>query len=268
MSMYRVLVADDEPIERNVVSRTIQKYFDGQLTVVTAACGREAVERFEEQRCEIVLLDIGMPGMNGLEAAEKIRGMDAACSIIFLTAFDEFSYAKRAISIRALDYLLKPGVDEELVAAIDEAIRRAAERREPQQNVHAVWDGETEDAAGNVRMTAVAEKMREYVENHYMEEIALQDAAAAMRYSEAYFCKIFKQCFDRSFVMYLTEYRMEKAKELLADVRMNVRDVGMQVGYHDSNYFAKVFKRIAGITPTEYRTQTLAKEKAGGEQDE
>ncbi len=269
--MYRVLVADDEPIERNVVSRTIQKYFEGQLSVVTAANGREAVQLFAERRCEIVILDIEMPGMNGLEAAEKIREMDAQCSIIFQTAFDEFSYAKRAISVHALDYLLKPGTDEELIAVLDEAVRLAGERHGPiQQNGPAEDKGaqETEDATGNVRLAAVAETIRDYIEGHYMEEIALQDAAEAMRYSEAYFCKLFKQCFDKSFVMYLTEFRVEKAKQLLADVRINIKDISTQVGYRDSNYFAKVFKRIAGITPTEYRTQALVAAEKAGQQNE
>lgn len=267
--MYRVLVADDEPIERNVVSRTIQKYFEGQLSVVTAANGREAVRLFTEHRCEIVILDIEMPGLNGLEAAEKIREMDAQCSIIFQTAFDEFSYAKRAISVHALDYLLKPGTDEELIAVLDEAVRLAGERRRP------VWQGGVsedagaqEETTGSVRLAAVAETIRDYIEGHYMEEIALQDAAEAMRYSEAYFCRIFKQCFDKSFVMYLTEFRVEKAKELLADVRINVKDISAQVGYHDSNYFAKVFKRIAAITPTEYRTKMLLAAEKAGQRDE
>lgn len=126
--MYRVLVADDEPIERMIVGRTIKKYFSGQLEVVEAVNGREAAKFFTEKDCKIALLDIEMPGVNGLEAAEQIREEDRDCSIIFLTAFDEFSYAKRAISVHALDYLLKPGTEEELVAVLEEAIRLLEEK--------------------------------------------------------------------------------------------------------------------------------------------
>ena len=85
----------------------------------------------------------------------------------------------------------------------------------------------------------------------------MQDVAGYLSYSDAYFCRIFKQCFDRSFLAYLTEYRVERAKELLEDFSVNIKDVSYRVGYRDSNYFAKVFKRIAGVTPTEYRVQTL-----------
>lgn len=273
--MYRVLVADDEPIERTVVNKTIQKYFKGQLEVVEAVNGREAVQLFFEKKCQIALLDIEMPGINGLEAAERIRQNDKECSIVFLTAFDEFAYAKRAISVRALDYLLKPGADEELVAVLEEAIQIAKENEqrgengvcrntEPDRSIVPEENEDLEQPAENVRMTAVAEGIREYIDTHYMEDISLQTAAGAMNYSEAYFCKIFKQCFDKSFIVYLSEYRVEKAKQLLADVVINVKDISASVGYRDSNYFAKVFKRVVGTTPTEYRMQVL---RAAGNKD-
>lgn len=273
--MYRVVVADDEPIERTVVTKTIKKYFPDQLEVVAAANGREAVEAFFEKKCEIALLDIEMPGINGLEAAERIREKDGACSIIFLTAFDEFSYAKRAISVRALEYLLKPSEDVELVAVLEEAIRLADARAQKEaegEDISAVEpdsgrrvENDEEGAAWeqdstSIRMNAVAENIRQYIERNYMEDISLQTAAEAMNYSDAYFCRIFKQCFDKSFIVYLSEYRIEKAKELLFDVSINVKDISQKVGYRDSNYFAKVFKRVAGVTPTDYRMQVLREE--------
>ena len=262
--MKRVLIADDEPIERMIVSRTIEKYFSEELTVVSAANGREAVEQFFAGDCQIALLDIEMPGMNGLEAAEQIRKRDKNCSIIFLTAFDEFNYARRAIVVRAMEYLLKPVEDQELVAVLEEAIRLLEEKADgSQKNVREKpvdmqekkKDAELEN--GNVRMSAVAENIRQYIDMHYKEDISLQSVAEEMNYSDAYFCKIFKQCFDKSFIGYLTEYRLERAKQLLADVRINVKDISVNVGYRDSNYFAKVFKRAMGSTPTEYRMEIL-----------
>ena len=112
-------------------------------------------------------------------------------------------------------------------------------------------------------MNAVADNIREFIEKHYKEDISLQDLAGSMNYSDAYFCKIFKQCFNKSFLVYLTEYRVEKAKKLLADVSINIKDVSTEVGYRDSNYFARVFKRNAGVTPTEYRIHALHDTKKG-----
>lgn len=81
----------------------------------------------------------------------------------------------------------------------------------------------------------------------------MQDAACALNYSEQYFCKLFKQQFGQNFTSYLTAYRMERARELLAQPMVNIKDVGLRVGYSDANYFAKVFRRFTGKSPSEYR---------------
>jgi len=252
--MYRILIADDEPIERAVVTKMLQKNFADQIEVVSAINGREAVKLYKEFSCRIALLDIEMPGINGLEAAEQIRDMDEDAVIIFLTAFDEFNYAKRAISVHAMEYLLKPTSEEELVSTIEEALWMLGEKK-----AYKPVAVETEEMkhSDNVKLNAVADSICDYIKQHYHEDISLQDVAGYLSYSDAYFCRIFKQCFDRSFLAYLTEYRVDRAKELLEDFSVNIKDISFRVGYRDSNYFAKVFKRIAGVTPTEYRIQTL-----------
>ena len=119
--MKKILIADDEPIERQVVCKKITSAYGSEVEVHMAANGLEAVEIFNDKRCDVVILDIAMPGMNGIDAASIIRKQAPQCPIIFLTAFDDFNYAKKAIEIKALDYLLKPTTDEELFATIEEA---------------------------------------------------------------------------------------------------------------------------------------------------
>lgn len=254
---YRILVADDEPIERMVVCKTIQSYFEEELEIVQATNGREAVEAFEKEECQIVLLDISMPGINGLEAAEKIREMDMKCKIIFLTAYDDFDYAQKAIRVKAMDYLLKPSRKEELIAVLEEAVNEISKGQEASKSIETEEVYKEEDGIDQVKSQILAERIRKYIDEHYMEDICLQDAASSLHYSDAYFCKFFKQNFDKSFIVYLSELRMEKAKELLEDCLINVKDVSQKVGYRDSNYFTKVFKRITGLTPSEYRIQKL-----------
>ena len=106
---------------------------------------------------------------------------------------------------------------------------------------------------GDGRLAQVAETIREYIRNNYMKEISMQDAARMMNYSDAYFCKLFKQCFDQNFTAYLTAFRIHEARRLLREKNVSVREVSMLVGYYDANYFAKVFKRITGMNPSEYR---------------
>jgi len=90
-----------------------------------------------------------------------------------------------------------------------------------------------------------------------MHDISMQEAAKTIHYSEPYFCKIFKQQYGQNFTAYLTEYRVEEAKKLLKQLNVSVKDVGAKVGYLDSSYFARVFKRLIGISPSEYRQNVL-----------
>ena len=255
--MYRVLIADDEPIERQVINKKITGFFPGMVEVFMAENGLEAVEVFEKNRCQVAILDIEMPGMNGLDAASKIRQSGKFCSIIFLTAFDEFSYAKKAIEVRALDYLLKPGSDEDLINVLEEAFRLCDKEDSTYAVAHYDQAKELKDGHEDPSANVLVGEVTRYIEEHYKDDIALQDVADIMGYSDVYFCKLFKQNFGKNFITYLNEFRMEKAKELLADPKINIKDVSTEAGYRDANYFTRIFKRMVGSTPSEYRSGVL-----------
>ncbi|MDF2889115.1 MAG: DNA-binding response regulator [Lacrimispora sp.] len=259
--MYRILLADDEQIERMALARRLTRHFGDSIRISEAVDGADALAVFRREKCQIAILDIAMPELNGVEAAEQIRRLSKDCVIIFLTAYDEFSYAKRAIVIRALDYLLKPCEEEELLAVMEEAIRLA----DIQDKKTLAGDGEDNDPEhpdtdallyeptdGDAK-SEVAARILEFIKNNYMKEISMQDAAQLLHYSDAYFCKLFKQCFDQNFTTYLTKVRISEAKKLLLNKNTSVKDVSIQVGYYDSNYFAKVFRRITGLLPSEFR---------------
>lgn len=269
--MYRLLIADDEQIERIVLHKTLQAYLGDICEIYQAENGREALEIYEEKKIQIAILDIEMPGINGIQTAERIRAVDPFCCIIFLTAFDEFSYARKAISVRAMEYLLKPHQDEELFAVLDEAIRLTEKRNAGNDSVLPViqeleepMDDVEEEipASGQVRLLKVSEIISSYIQEHYMRDISMQDVARIMNYSEAYFCKLFKQCFSCNFTAYLAHLRMDEAKKLLAQPTVNIKIIGESVGYSDSNYFAKVFKRYTGSSPTEYRMELFSQEES------
>ena len=256
--MYKILVADDESIERRVLAKSLLKAFGDSVEIYEARTGREALELFEKEEIKISVLDIEMPGIDGLEAAKIMHQKDRNCVIIFLTAYDDFSYAKQAIRVKALDYLLKPYDEHELVLTIEEAIRLvdqnyASETKEIEEEVMDYIPQDSDD----IRFSLLKEKVESYIKEHYTEEISMHDIAHIMNYSESYFCKLFKQCFKMNFTTYLANHRIEKAKSMLEDPLTNVKVVGISCGYPDSNYFARVFKRATGLTPTEYRKKKM-----------
>ena len=248
----KVLVAEDELIERKVLCKTLKKYLGDIILLYEAKNGREAAELFAQESPQLVILDIEMPGMTGLEVARKIRETDKNCGILFLTGYDKFSYAKQAISVHALDYLLKPYKEQELVFAVEDAIRQVSSQV-PRVVEPTAEAPSLKEEVDDVRTAIIRAEMYSFIESHYREDISMQDAAAALRYSDAYFCKLFKQCFKVNFSTYLNEFRVQKARQLMTDARLNLKDISAACGYSDANYFTKVFKRITGQTPSEYR---------------
>ncbi len=107
------------------------------------------------------------------------------------------------------------------------------------------------------RFSKIKKQIEGYVRKHYMEEISAYDAAEQMNYSEAYFCKLFKQCFGINFTSYLAKYRVKEAKKLLEISNKSAKEIGKACGYVDPCYFTRVFKREVGCTPSEYRNRYL-----------
>lgn len=270
--MYRVLLVDDEQIERMALAKKIDRYYGDKVEIYHAVNGREAVAMCGEQKNDIIIMDISMPEMNGVMAAKYIRKMDDQCSIIFLSAYDDFEYARNAIKVRALDYLLKPCDMNDLLAVMDTALQKLdkenafngnsisgkEQNKETEicgsnaNNVRENRPKRTDNVRNSDEQTTI-KYLKEYVENNYIYDISMQEAAEEMGYSDAYFSKLFKQYFNQNFTAYLTEYRIKKAKELLSNTNHSIKDISRMVGYTDSNYFAKIFKRLVGEIPSKYR---------------
>lgn len=233
-----LLIADDENLELKVLEKTVKKHFVDELEIFASSNGRKASQICDEVKPDIALLDIEMPGMNGIELAKYIKEKYADCIIIFITAYDRFDYAIEAMHIKAFDYLLKPWKEERLCELINTAIENVRSMQKTDSIVHSQKD-----------------IIKDYIDRNYKKDISAKDVAGILGYSDVYFSKVFKQLFDDNFINYLTKIRIDRAKVLLKDVSFNIKEVGKSVGYADSNYFTKVFKRSIGMSPSEYRNR-------------
>ena len=233
-----LLIADDENLELKVLEKTVKKHFVDELEIFASSNGRKASQICDEVKPDIALLDIEMPGMNGIELAKYIKEKYAECIIIFITAYDRFDYAIEAMHIKAFDYLLKPWKEERLCELINTAIENVRGMQKTDGIVHSQKD-----------------VIKDYIDRNYKKDISAKDVAGILGYSDVYFSKVFKQLFDDNFINYLTKIRIDRAKLLLKDISFNIKEVGKSVGYADSNYFTKVFKRSIGMSPSEYRNR-------------
>ncbi len=235
--MYKILIVEDELIERTVLKKTLQKRFGEVSEILDAENSREALNIFRNTEIHIVILDIEMPGMKGIELAELLRKEKTGFLIIFLTAYDKFEYAKRAVAVHAMEYLLKPYSEREIIAVVDEALHmlqmdtsESGDKRKPLLEESYLLQSNTETNCtkenfneledGNLkRLRILVCMVEEYLRANYKKDISMQDAARVVNYSEPYFCKMFKQHFGLSFTAYLMEYRVEEAKKTVKTTR-------------------------------------------------
>ncbi len=119
---YKLLIADDEQMERDALRYIVARGCSQIGTVLDAANGREAVELAERERPEIVLLDIKMPGINGVEAAGRILELVPHARLVFLTAYDYFDYAQQAIRLGVVDFIIKPATNERVIEVINSLV--------------------------------------------------------------------------------------------------------------------------------------------------
>ncbi len=125
--MYSVLIVEDEYLQTEAMKSMINSRIENVKVVATAENGEEAVEKFKKFNPDIVLMDIQIPKINGLEASKLIKEINRNVSIIILTAHSEFEYARKAIKIDVDDYILKPARPEKVIEVINNSIRKLDE---------------------------------------------------------------------------------------------------------------------------------------------
>ncbi len=244
----RLLLVDDELTVRQYVKFIIKENRLPFEDISEAGNGREACEIAKTFKPDVVLMDIRMPDMDGLEASRHLRAHFPKLKIIVLSAYEDFSYAQEAIRFGATEYLLKP-VEPDVLQDLFSSLLVSNERTR-----------ESTDESDQPRSTLctysredVLKKAVEFIETHYTEALCLEDVAKAVYLSPYYFSRLFKEKTGLTFPEYINRLRISKAKILMLKQTLSIGQIAEQVGYSDQSYFAKVFKEFEGRLPREYR---------------
>lgn len=347
--MMHVLVVEDERWMRQNICKMIEQVA-GYQVIAEAKNGKEALELLEQFSPQVMLTDIQMPIMNGLQLVVEARRLLPKLEIVLFSGFNEFDYVREGLRYGVHDYLLKPVQAEELervmqqigkkieqhkdanfskvfiqmeflrgrvkqladsiwlahkqkfeedwtslstewltvefrvedvqdffhllIFMIDENIQGNYDAQLPRQQIQPIeFTGNVLQDMDNIReylLTIMSEvmihrnwrknhivmKALNYIDTHYVNShMSLLEASKAIGLSPPYLSRIFKEEMEQSFVEYVTELRMKKAREMLGDPAAKVFEVAEAVGYTDYGYFVRVFKRVVGHSPSDYRKQ-------------
>ena len=232
--MIKILVVEDEALSRQALVSRLRHILRQEGVVESAEDGNQAIHKALEIRPDLILMDIVMPRMNGLEATAVISEHLPDTVIVFLTAYDSFDYAVQAMRAGGRDYLLKPVSEQDLRQLLSKVFNLT-------------------ERVGEAEKSPFATAFETWLYSHYAEDVSLENAAYSMGMSAAYFSRKIKAETGATFLEKLTELRVSNAKKRLLMTGLPVGEIGRSVGYPDSNYFVKVFKRSTGLTPSEYR---------------
>lgn len=252
--MYKVIVIDDEMlVRRGIVMETDWQALNC-VVVAEAGNGIEGLEAVRKYHPDLLICDIRMPKMDGIEMLKELRAEGNDVSVIFLTAYSEFSYAQSALKLLASDYLLKPFGDGELEQAMNNALEKRKRTQEKLENSKDEPLPELVLNKGDKSKYVMAAV--DYISAHYGDpELCVAEIAEHLGISEGHLSHTFKRETDYTVAAYITRVRMRTAMKLLNDCRNKVYEVAEQVGYRDVAHFSSSFKRIVGVTPSEYQDE-------------
>ena len=240
---------DDEPKIRKGLFKLLESQEGFQVTGVFEDV-RTALKALYELEADVIITDIKMPEVSGLELIRQIRERNLNIRIIILSGYSNFSYAQKAIELGVTRYLLKPTDPRELLSVLRELEQELFPESHGKEEMQD-HSAEGENEVGNLLVL----KAIQYIAVHYGGRITLKDMAGELHLSPNYLCELFKRHTGKNLMEYVTEYRMQKAKSYLNHVEYKVADVAEMVGYKEAKYFSSAFKKEYGITPLEYRNR-------------
>ena len=254
--MYSVVVIDDNRIAVEAIVRSTDWDLCGCQVAGSAYDGVAGLRLIEEVQPDIVVIDIQMPGFNGLEVIGKMREQKKNIQFIIISGYSQFEYARQALRYGVKDYLLKPVMKEEMEAALKhvaDELNTLKRKNKQEEDLNEGMDGYSLVVSGALKR----------IEHDTDKNISLGDMAGEFLISPGHFSKCFKRETGVGFASYVTMVKMEKARALLKDPQNRVGEVARMLGYSDYAYFFQVFKKQFGYAPREIKTGDKKEGKGG-----
>ncbi len=244
--MYKLIIVDDEAVIRDGLCNYFPWSESGFEVVGLFSNGQKALDYLAQYPVDVMLCDIKMPFMDGLELAKQLTEREATVKILLLSGYRDFEYARAALSYGIKDYLVKPTKYDELTKAFAKVKAELdRERAQPAPESDSPGDG-----------TNYNEKVIAAVKNYLQtncQAATLEEAAALVHMNPFYLSKFFKDKTGENFSDYLIAVRMRKAAQLLNDINYKTYEVSELVGYSNPQNFTRTFKKFFGKTPKDFR---------------
>jgi len=261
--MFNIVIIDDEKWIRKLIIKLMPTEQFPIRIIGEAEDGEEGVELLKKCRPHIVITDIRMPFLSGLDLIQKIKDTLPQSEVIIVSGYDNFESAQTAVKLGVLDFLLKPLEEAELHKAIGNAVRNLNKRNQQnleknnlQRKVKRLITDFVQldsDEFSEIKNDKIRKALK-YIHEHFSEPICLTSVCDEVVINCAYFSEIFKKEMGIGFNQYLQNLRIEQAASLLRERQdLTISDIAHITGFQDPNYFSRVFKKHEHVTAQQYR---------------
>ncbi|MFF2091394.1 response regulator [Paenibacillus sp. NPDC058174] len=268
--MLKLLIAEDVKTVRDTLVCSIPWQQLGISLLGAAENGEEALAWLEREEADLLLTDIGMPRMNGLELIAEVKARQPETRCIILSGLNEFEHARQAVKLQVLDYVLKPIDPDEIERVVSNAAGQLLKEREGRREAafalqsakeklpNLLDELPPEEWAGSLKKKKLAEQALRYMKNHFTRgDLSVSDVAEAIGLSDKYLNLVVKEVTGQTITQWIIRLRMEEAARLLEDPMIKIYELCERIGYADQDYFRESFKKQYGLTPTEFRNRFL-----------
>lgn len=244
--MYTVYLVDDEKWLLEGLYQAIEWFNYNAMVVGKSTKSLVAFEEIQTLQPDIVITDVRMPHMDGLELMEQLRQRACKSAFIVLSGYAEFEYVQKALHYEAVSYCLKPFEEQAIIEALIKAQGICSNR----ELVEALQGGnEAQEKLANQTL----QKVCTYIQHNFTADLSLHELAERFHLNSTYLSKLFKRELGLNYSTYLAEIRLNYACELLKNTQLSINQVADQIGFKNYFYFARVFKKHKHMTPSQYR---------------
>ncbi len=246
--MSVVLIVEDELLEQEFLRSVVLDELNPDDTLLTCESGLEAVELARQHQPDIIIMDVRIPELDGISTIGEIRKFLPNACISVLSAYSDFSYAQKAVSLRVFEYMLKPIKPTDF----KEVFCRMLSASKDTSALMPVKTAEKESEPKAERQYFIEESLK-YIKEHFRERLTLETVASKVFVNPKYYSHVFKREMGIAFTEYVIRLKIEYACKLLETTNYHAYRISFECGFSDPSYFNRVFCAQMNMTPQTYR---------------
>jgi YesN/AraC family two-component response regulator len=238
MKNKSILLVDDDEVVRTMIKGFLEKEYN----VFEASNYSEAVKLLKYP-IDFALIDYILPDSDGFDLLKAIREEKVTLPAIIMTGYSNEAVVIKALRSAVADYIKKP-------------VKLSYLRKRLSEILKGEWISEHTDNV-ETKEEFILDGIAAYIEEKYMKDLTLDRISRMACMNRFKFCRVFKQRFGKTFLSHLNSVRVKKASELLKNSSLSVTEIAFFVGYGSFSQFKRVFKKVYGLSPKDYRRSTV-----------